>query len=69
MMLIEKSNEPLEGYWAQDAELTPFLQKNSQPVALCLGVRNAVLAPPVEAGSQNLNQRLMVIGGNAGWRT
>ena len=33
-------------------EPTPSLQKKSQPVALCLGGRNAVLTPPVEKKSQ-----------------
>ena len=48
MMLTGESNEPLKGSWEPNAELTPFLQKKSQPVPLCLGGRNAVLTPPVE---------------------
>ena len=31
--------------------------------------QNAVLTPPVEERSQNLNLRLMVIGGTIGWKT
>ena len=33
MMLTVESNEPLKGNWEPNAELTPFLQKKSQPFA------------------------------------
>ena len=33
MMLTGESNEPLKGGWEPNAELTPFLQKKSQPFA------------------------------------
>ena len=33
MMLTGESNEPLKGSWEPNAELSPFLQKKSQPFA------------------------------------
>jgi hypothetical protein len=41
MTLIGESNEPWQSFLVKNAELTPPLQKKSQPVARCLGVRNA----------------------------
>ena len=52
MTLIGESNEPWQSCFVKNAELTPPLQKKSQPFARCLGVGNAVLTPPVEKRSQ-----------------
>ena len=41
MKLTGESNEPWQSWLVKNAELTPPLQKKSQPVARCLGVGNA----------------------------
>ena len=51
-MLIGESNETLKCSWELNAELTPFLQKKSQPFARWLVAAHAFLTPPVEQRSQ-----------------